>query len=226
MAVRKKVASTRKKENLELEHKEERKDYSQRFFQLLKKPKVFIPLIIIVIFGLLFYFRGLFIVALVNGQPISRIAVVQELEKRNGKQALEALITQTLILQESQKRNIDVSIAEINDLIKKIEADLKKQGQSLDQALSFQGMTRQDLESQLRIRKLVEKMLAKDIKVTDKEVSDYIEKNKATIPEDLKTDEAIKTARQQLEQQKIATKAQAFIEDLQKKAKINYFVNY
>ncbi|MEK7534522.1 MAG: SurA N-terminal domain-containing protein [Patescibacteria group bacterium] len=214
MPARKEVKSA-KKEN-----------YNQIFFQLLKTPKVFIPLITVVIFGLLFSFKGLFIVALVNGQPISRIAVIQTLEKRDGKQALTSFITQALILQEAQKRNIDVSTAEINDLTKKIQDDLKKQGQSLDQALSTQGMTRKDLEDQLRIRKLVEKMLSKDVKVTDKEVNDYIEKNKATIPQDMKPDEVKKTAREQLEQQKLAQKAQSFIESLQSKAKINYFVNY
>ena len=196
------------------------------FTNNLRKPKVFIPLIIVIVFSLLYYFRGLFIVALVNGAPISRIAVVGELEKRNGKQALEALIIQTLVIQESQKRNIDVSPTEINNLIKKIEDSLKKQGQNLNQALEIQGMTRADLESQLRIQKLVEKMVAKDVKVTDKEVSEYVEKNKQAIAQDIKTDEATKAARQQLEQQKLSLKAQSFIQNLQSKAKVNYFVNY
>lgn len=215
MVVRKNVKPLRRKENS-----------VNPFFRLLKTPRIYAPLIIVIVFGLLFYFRGLFIVALVNGQPISRIAVIGELEKRNGKQALEALITQTLILQEAQKRNIDVDPTEINDLTKKIEDGLKKQGQSLDQALSLQGLTRKDLEGQLRIQKLVEKMLAEDVRVTEKEVNDYIEKNKATIPESLKPDEATKAARQQLEQQKLSQKAQSFIQDLQSKAKVNYFVNY
>lgn len=225
MAVRKKISSTKKKGNLETE-KFENKDSNQRIFQLLKKPKVFLPLIIIVVGLVLFYARSLFIVAIVNGQPISRISVIGELEKRDGKQTVNSLITQTLILQEAKKRNIDVSAAEIKDMTKQLEDSLKKQGQNLDTALSLQGMTRNDLETQLRIRKLVEKMLAKDVKVTDKEVNDYVEKNKATIPENLKPDEATKAARQQLEQQKLSAKAQSFIQDLQSKAKIQYFVNY
>ena len=225
MAERRKIRSATKKENLEISA-EETKDSSQGIFRLLRKPKVYIPLITIILIGLLYYNRSLFIVALVNGQPISRIAVVSELEKRNGKQALEALVIQTLILQESQKRNIDVNPTEINNLIKKIEDGLKKQGQNLNQALEIQGMTRTDLESQLRIQKLVEKMVAKDVKVTDKEVSDYVEKNKQSIPQDLKADEATKAARQQLEQQKLSLKAQSFIQDLQSKGKVNYFVNY
>lgn len=226
MPARKKARSVRKIDNLEREQLEERRDSVNPFFQFLKQPKVFIPLIIIISISLLFYYRGLFIVALVNGQPISRIAVIQTLEKRDGKQAVSSLITQTLILQEAQKKNVDVSQGELDEMAKKLEDGLKKQGQNLDQTLVLQGLTRKDLESQLRLRKLVEKMLANDVKVTDKEVNDYIEKNKATIPEDLKPEEIKKTAREQLEQQKIATKAQAFIENLQSKAKIQYFVNY
>lgn len=225
MPERKRVKTVRK-ENLEKEQIKERKDSVNPFFQLLKTPKVFIPLTIVIVGAVLFYFKGLFIVALVNGQPISRIAVIQTLEKRNGKQALDSLITQTLILQEAQKRNIDVSTAEIKDMTKKLEDGLKKQGQNLDQALSLQALTRKDLAEQLKIRKLVEKMIAKDIKVTDKEVNDYIEKNKATIPEDLKPDEIKKATREQLEQQKLSLKAQSFIQNLQSKTKINYFVNY
>ena len=87
MAERRKIRSATKKENLEISA-EETKDSSQGIFRLLRKPKVYIPLITIILIGLLYYNRSLFIVALVNGQPISRIAVVQELEKRNGKQAL------------------------------------------------------------------------------------------------------------------------------------------
>ena len=192
----------------------------------LKSRKFLIPLFLILIGGILFYFKGLFIVATVNGQPITRIALIQELEKRNGKQMLSSLITQILINQEAQKKNIDVSQKEIDDQVKKVEDGLKKQGQTLDTALSFQGLTRKDFMDQIRLQKLVEKILAKDIKVTDKEISDYIEKNKDSIPSSLKPEEVTANARQQLEQQKLSSKAQPWIQGLQSKAKINYFVNY
>lgn len=221
MAVRKRVKAKAKDENVQ-----ELQTEGDTFLRLLRKPKVFIPLIILIIAGILFYARSLFIVAIVNGQPIARITLIQELEKRGGKQALSSIITQTLIVQEAHKRNIDVSQEELDEMLKTIEDGFKKQGQNLDQALVLQGLTRKDLESQLRIQKLIEKILAKDIKVTDRELSDYIEKNKSTIPSDMKVDEVKKSAREQLEQQKLGTKAQAFIQTLQSKAKIQYFVNY
>ena len=196
------------------------------FLSRFKTRKFLILLLIIIVGGVLFYFKGLFIVATVNGQPVTRIALIQELEKRNGKQMLSSLVTQILIEQEAQKQNISVSKEEIDNEVKKVEEGLKKQGQTLDAALGFQGLTKNDFIAQIKLQKLVEKMLAKDIKVTDKEVADYIATNKDSIPTDLKPEEVTASAKQQLEQQKLSTKAQPWIEGLQSKAKINYFVNY
>ena len=192
----------------------------------LKHPKVFVSLIIIALLVLGFLFKELFVAALVNGQPILRLTVIQELEKQGGKQALSSLVNQTLILQEAKKRNINVSQEEIDKSSKQIEDSLKKQGQNLDTALATQGLTRQDFLMQLKLRSLVEKLLAGQIKVTDKEVSDYIEKNKEFLPTDLKESEIKKGVREQLKQQKMASASQSWLANLTKNAKINYFVNY
>jgi len=192
----------------------------------LLQPRVFIALIVIILLVAAFLLKGLFIAALVNGEPISRLTIVQELEKQGGKQALSSLVNQTLILQEAKKKNIQATQAEIDTAEKKIEDSLKAQGQSLDTALAMQGMTRQDLALQLKLRTLVEKLLADKIKVTEKEIADYIEKNKSTFPATL-TSEQIKTSvEEQLKQQKMGSESQSWIDGLKKNAKINYFVNY
>lgn len=192
----------------------------------LKQPKIFIPLIIVVLVILAFLLKGLFIAALVNGQPITRLALIQELEKQGGKQTLSSLVNQTLILQEARKKNIEVSQKEIDTQAKQIEDSLKAQGQDLNTALAMQGLNRQDFMMQLKLRSLVEKLLADQIKVTDKEVADYMEKNKETLPTDLKEPEIKKGVAEQLKQQKLASKSQEWLVGLQKNAKINYFVSY
>ena len=192
----------------------------------LKQPKFFIPLIIILLAALAFSLRSFFVVALVNGQPITRLSLITELEKQGGKQTLSALVNQALILQEAKKKNMEVSQGEIDRSAKQIEESLKSQGQDLNTALAMQGLTRQDFLMQLKLRSLVEKLLADQIKVTDKEVNDYIEKNKETLPTDLKEDEIKKGIREQLKQQKLASKSQEWVTNLQKNAKINYFVDY
>lgn len=192
----------------------------------LRQPKVFVPLVIIVLVTLAFLLKGLFVAALVNGQPIARLTLIRELEKQGGKQALSSLVNQTLILQEAKKKNINVSQEEIDKSAKQIEDSLKTQGQNLDTALAMQGMTRQDFLMQLKLRSLVEKLLSDQIKVTDKEVADYIEKNKDTLPTNLKEDEIKKGVLEQLKQQRMASKSQEWLANLTKNAKINYFVNY
>ena len=52
----------------------------------LKMPRVFIILIVVIIAGLLFYFKGLFVAAVVNGEPITRLSLILQLEKKDGKQ--------------------------------------------------------------------------------------------------------------------------------------------
>jgi parvulin-like peptidyl-prolyl isomerase len=192
----------------------------------LKQPKILLGLIVVILIVTAFFLKGLFVAALVNGEPITRIAIISELEKQGGKQALSALVNQTLILQEARKKNIQVSQAEIDTATKQIEDSLKSQGQSLDTALAAQGMTKQDLIAQLKLRNLVEKLLADKIKVTDKEIADYIEKNKDTLPTNLTGDEIKKSVGEQLKQQKLASASQTWLEELNKNSKINYFVSY
>lgn len=176
--------------------------------------------------GLLYFFRSLFVAATVNGQPISRLELVRELEKQNGKQALNTIVTKTLVQQQAKKENISVSQDEVNVELKKIEDNLKKQGQNLDQVLQIQGLTRSGLEEQIRLQKLVEKMVGKDVTVSSKEIDDYIAKNKASYPEGTDFTKERKTVQDQLRQQKLSNKIQTWLEKLQKDAKIDYLVNY
>jgi parvulin-like peptidyl-prolyl isomerase len=192
----------------------------------IRRPKFLIVLIIIVLAAAAFYFKGLFIAALVNGEPITRIQVISELEKQGGKQALASLVNQALILQEAKKKNIQVNQSEIDASLKQIEDSLKSQGQSLDSALAAQGMTKQNLIEQLKLRNTVEKLLTDKIKVSDKEIADYIEKNKSSIPTGMKPEEIKKSVTEQLKQQKLSSASSAWLQELNKNAKINYFVNY
>lgn len=191
-----------------------------------RRSSVITGVIVVAVILLLYIFRSVFVVATVNGQPISRLQLYQELEKQGGKQALSGIITETLITQEAAKEHVTVSDQEVNDQIKSIEQNLAKQGQKLDQVLTAQGMTQKQLTDQIKLQKLAEKMAAKNITVSDKEISDYIEQNKDNLPQgqDEKTLRASVSDR--LKQQKVNDKIQSWLQNLQKNAKINYLVNY
>jgi foldase protein PrsA len=196
-----------------------------------RSPKVkksyLIGFLAVVLLAILLYaFRSVFVAAMVNGQPVTRLSLVQELEKQNGKQALNSLVTKTLIFQEARKQNVNVSDQEVDAELKKIEQNLSAQGQKLDQVLELQGMTKEGLIEQIRIQKLIEKMVGKDIKVSDKEVQDYIADNRESFPEDANQQQINSQVREQLQQQQLNEKVQTWLDKLQKDANINYFVNF
>lgn len=193
------------------------------------KQKAIVPVIIavIVLVALVAYiFRGAFVAAIVNGEPITRLSVVKALESQSGKATLESMVTKKLILQEAEKRNVDVTKADIDSEIKKIEDNLKTQGTTLDEALQLQGMTRDQLINEIQIQIALQRLVSKDVKVSDKEIEEYVTTNKDSFQEGTTEEEMKKQAEEQLKSQKLQENTQKFIEELQKKAKINYFVSY
>ncbi len=195
--------------------------------ELKKNKKVFaVGIVIILIILFAFLFRSFFVAAIVNGEPITRLSVVKALEKQGGKTTLDNLITKKLILQEAKKRNVTVTKNDINAEIKKIEENVKSQGSTLDEALKTQGMTRAQLNDEIKIQLSIQKMVDKDIKVTDKEVNEFITANKDQFTEGTTVEQMKKQATAQLKQQKQQEKTQAFLADLQKKAKILHIVAY
>jgi len=191
----------------------------------LRRPYVILIIVIIILGALLYYFRGLFVAAVVNGQPISRLEVIQQAEKQSGKQTLDTLVRDALIEQEAKKENVTVSDKEVTDEIATLQDNLKKQGQTLDDVLSTQGMTLDDLKRLIRLDKLVQKMVGKNIKVSDQEITDYINKNKDSLPT-TNASTLRSQVKSQLVQQKTNEAVQSWLANLQSKANIVYFVQY
>ena len=177
---------------------------------------------VVVIAVALFYFRGQFIVATVNGQPIFRSALISSLELRYGKETLDTLVLETLVRQEAAAKKISVTNDELEAEVQKLADNLKSQSQDLDQLLSLEGMTRDSLKDQLKLQLLVEKMVDKStVAVTDEEVAKYLTENKAYLPKDAKPETLAPEVKAQLEQQKLSAKTQELLKELQTRAKIN-----
>lgn len=181
--------------------------------------------VVIVLGALGFYYKGAFVAATVNGSSISRLAVIRELEKESGKKALDMLITQKLIDSEASKNKITVSAEEVDTEVKKIEEQVKMQGQDLDQALEAQGLTRDEFKRQIVIRKKMEKLLADKIQVTDEEVAAYIKTNKLTAPagQEASFPDLVK---EQLKQQKLNSEAGSYLDSIRSQAAIKYYIKY
>ncbi len=193
-----------------------------------EKKKVFIVggIIIILIGGaLLFRYKAVFVAAMVDGHPISRLSVLRQTEKERGKTVLESLIVEALINKEAQKKGVTVTKDEIDAEIKDVEQAISAQGSSLDDALHAQGMTKDDLVHQVTIQKKIEKILGDKVQVTPEEVEKYITDSKLVLPPG-KEDIAKKQIAKTIQQQKLAGVAPGWINDLRANAKIRYFVQY
>ena len=186
-------------------------------------------LIILAILGLaiiLFLLRSVFVAALVNGTPISRLEAVRQLEKEGGKDVLDTLIEKTLIFQEAKRLGVNVSQESIDSQISSIEGILKEQNVTLEDALAQRGQTKEELVEQIRIQKTVEAILGQKINITDEELENYFEENKELLEKDAKLEDVKEDLRNQIFQQKLNEEYQTWIADLKAKAKIYYFVNY
>lgn len=186
--------------------------------------KLIIAILVVLILAMAGYLlKGELIVATVNGKPIFRHTLIAELEKTSGKQALDTLIARTLILQEAKRKNVSISDEEISQEIEKISQQVESQGQSLEQILAFQGLTRKDLEGQIRVQKIAEKLVGASVEVSDEEAAEYFENNKSMFSEGTTFDQVKEEIKNQLKQEKINQEIQAWFDNLKKSAKINYF---
>lgn len=195
----------------------------------LKKPKplyIAIGVAVILIIVALFFVKGLFVAATVNGSPISRWSVIKELEKQGGKQALEAIIDKKLIETELNKQKVAATKEEVDAEIDKIKAQVTAQGGTLEMALAQQSMTEEKLREQITIQKKLEKLLADKVAVTEAEIDTYIKDSKTTPPKDVKMEDFRKQINDQLKGQKFQQEAQKWVADLTASAKIKYYVNY
>lgn len=183
-------------------------------------------LVVVIAFTAGYFLKSFFIVAMVNGRPISRLRVIKELERRQGLAILDSLISEDLVRQEANKKGIKINPADTADEIKSIEDSLKAQNTTIDQALASQGMTVKDLEKNIEMQKMIEVLLADKTAVTDEEVQKYIDDNKTSYPEGTNMDQVKSLVKQQLVQQKVATGFQTWMDALRKASKINILVKY
>lgn len=190
--------------------------------------KVVVALLLLALLGVVAYFlyRQFMVSAYVNGEPISRLKLIKQLEKQYGASTLNQLVTEKLIAQEAKKRGISTTQADIDKEIKNIEKNVSQQNMTLDQALEAQGMTRAQLTEQIKLQVLVQKMV-KTPAVSDEEVAKYVEENQELITPEKQAEEGFTAQiKEQLMQQKQQEAVQKFIADLESKAKITTVTKY
>lgn len=188
-----------------------------------KKSKLIYLVILVIALGLLFLTnKGLLLAAVVDGKPIFRWELNRAMMSRFGKQTLENIISERLIASEAQKAGIRVTQEEVNAKEEEVTKNLGE-NVKLEDLLKFQGMTKADFDSQIRLQMTVEKVLGKDVSLTDADIDNFIATNSsllvATDPAKLRDE-----ARQAIMSQKTGEKLQPWFADLKEKAKILRFL--
>jgi len=183
--------------------------------------KIYLSLGALIVVGLLYSARGYFLSATVNGKPIYRWNLVDDLEKQYKKQVLENLIIKELINQETEAAAVfipqELVLAKITELEKRIES----QGTTLDVLLTSQGITREELAEQIELELKLEEMLKDKIEPSEEEVNEYLSENIEDIP-NLTYDDA----KEYLKQQNLNREIQSWIVEKKASSNIKYYGKY
>lgn len=185
-----------------------------------RKIKFFPIIAVLVVFALVYSYYRFGIVATVNGVPVSKISYLRALEKQDKKQTIKQMTNEALVLQEAAKKNIVIDKATIDAEIATIETQIKAQGLTLESALLSEGMSRADLEKQIRIQKTVEKLSNPNIEITQAQVDEYLKTNKAALPTTYTKEQLQEAAKTQLTTEAKNTAIDSWFTELQKNSKI------
>ncbi len=193
--------------------------------------KLFFGLLVFILLGGIglgmYTYTFLYRVVSVNGKLITRLQIIQELENKFGKGYVGQLVSKELILEEATKTKTTVTDAEINEDIAAFEANMKQQGKTLEDALKERGITREELQEQVKMQKLVVKMIAKDVTVSNDEINAEMAKlnpPKGAKPEELKG--MYDQIKQSLQKQKLEERYASWSKELEQKAVITYYKKY
>lgn len=183
-------------------------------------------IVVITALVLLYIFRGVFIAAMLDGQPISRLAVVRELEKQSGAQVLDALINQLLIEQKAAEAGIVVSDEDIEKALAAIQENLTSQNVTLEEALKAQNLTLAQLKESIKFQKLAEKLVEDRVSISEEDINAYMQENKDLLPDAGSEDEQRAIVRDMLRQQKFSSAFQEWLTMAKAESNVSYWKEY
>ena len=120
------------------------------------------------------------IVAKVNGVAISETELQEFLLQQGGSEALDTLIQQSIIKQESEKQSIQVSEADIDTELATVKASFDSED-AFNQALETSGMTLDDLRKNILTNIQIIRLLDAKQPITEEEIQLYFETNKDSL---------------------------------------------
>ena len=119
-------------------------------------------------------------VATVNGNPIEKDALYEQMVKTSGQDTLNVMITDEILDQEAEKANIKVTQEELDEEMAVYEESYGGK-EALTAAVESSGLTMEDLTKEMKMYVTIEKLIGPDIEVTDEEIEAYFEENKESL---------------------------------------------
>lgn len=192
--------------------------------EIVRRPRKSLALLIVLLSLTIIAIRNkdMFVVAIVNGRPVSRMALDRILIKQYGAQTLDNLTTEKIIEQELKSKKVKVSDSEVDEKIEQIKKELPP-GLTFEQALEQGKTTLKELKTNIRLQLSVEKHLASRITVSEEEINAYLKENIKTLTatEEGKQREEVKGI---LNKQKFNEVFGSWLTELQDKAKVSKFI--
>jgi foldase protein PrsA len=153
------------------------------------------------------------VVAKVGDTPITQSDFLKQTQSEAGAQSLSDLISEQLVLAGAKKYGITASQKDINDMLNTVkEQNNITSDEQLSTLLQQSHMTMADLKKNLKIQVLAQKLSERNVKVTEKEIQDYYNKNKKSLAGKDKKSPALKDVRSKivatLKQQKAESTSQ------------------
>lgn len=166
-------------------------------------PKVLRYGLVIVLIALLTYKFGPWLFpARVGNRLVSRFEIWNKLEKAYGAQTLDDIVNEQVLDQVIAKSGIKPDQAAVDAELQNLESQYASLG-GLDEALKQNGLTRADLEKQIKTQLTVEQILADQIVTTPSEIEEEYEANKDTLYAEKSLEEVSESIKKNLEDSKL-----------------------
>jgi len=158
----------------------------------LKPQRIILLVLVLVIVGaaaVIIFLQHNPAVAVVNGEKITRDQLYTALYMQGGRDVLDNLIVERLVLQEGKKLGITVSDEEIDAEIDKIvEEYFLGDKEQFSSYLEQQGYSVELFRENTRVSLIAEKIVSADLEISDEEAREYFDENPGAfdIPEEVK----------------------------------------
>jgi foldase protein PrsA len=119
------------------------------------------------------------VVASVNGEPITKDQLYNQLVQQYGADALDSLISDKIVELEAKDKKIAITEEDVNAELKKYMDQYGGQ-EAFDQALASSGYSKEDIKKNVKMNLIMVKLLEPGITITDDEMKKYFNDNKSS----------------------------------------------